>query len=204
MVRRAETNIGNFCADAFRDQSGADIALVNGGAIRKNIEMGEVTVGDIMNIHPYGNMLCMMEVSGQQILDALEWGARVNPEENGGFMQPSGLSYEIDVDIPSPCIEDDKKMFVRTEGERRVKNVMVGDEPLDPEKVYKVAGMDYLMMDEGDGFTMFKDGLVLLDRVKIDHEVLLEYFINTLHGVIGSEYSDPYGQGRIIITGAEE
>ena len=167
MVRRAETNLGDLCADAFRDQSGAEIALVNGGAVRISIEKGPVTYRELISVYPFGNMLCVAEVKEQQILDALEWGARSVPGETGAFLQVSGLAYEINTLVDSPCQSDNKGMLSGIEGQRRVQNVMVGEDVLDPEKTYTVAGSNYI--------------------------------VDSLGGVIGREYSDPWGQGRITI-----
>ncbi len=197
MVRRAETNLGDLSADAYRDQSGADIALVNGGGVRANIEKGDVTFGNIISVHPFGNMLCVIEVTGQQILDALEWGSRAVPGENGGFLQTSGLTYEINTQVESPCLEDENGMFAGIEGTRRVQNVMVGEEPIDPEKVYTLASHNYMLLEKGDGYTMFDGAEVLQDSVKLDNQVLIDYIVDSLNGVIGGDYADPYGQGRI-------
>ena len=199
MVRRAETNLGDLCADAVRDQSGADIGVVNGGGVRKVIAKGDITFGNILNVHPFGNLLTMIEATGQQILDALEWGSRSVPEECGGFLQVSGLSYEVDTTVENSCTTDENGMFTGVEGERRVKNVMVGEEPLDPEKTYTLAGNDYILRGHGDGFTMFDGAEVLLEEAKLDNQVLIDYITTTLGGEVGEEYSDPYGQGRITI-----
>lgn len=200
MVRRAETNLGDVCADAYRDQSGADIAFVNGGGIRVNIEKGDITYGEIISVHPFGNLLTVIEVTGQQILDALEWGSHAIPEENGGFLQVSGLTYEIDSSIDSTCTEDENGNFISIEGERRVSNVMVGDEPIDPEKTYTLASHDYMLLNHGDGYTMLDGAEILQNKVKLDNQVLIDYIQGTLGGVIGEEYADPFGQGRIVIT----
>ena len=199
MVRRAETNMGDLCADAYRDQAQADIAFVNGGGVRISIGKDDITYGDILSLSPFGNMLCVIEVTGQDILDALEWGVRSVPRENGSFPQVSGLSFEVDVSIESPCVADDDDTFVAIEGERRVKNVLVGGEPIDPEKTYTLAGHDYMLLQIADGYTMFRDAPVLQDKVKLDNQVLIDYIRDTLGGVIGEEYADPYGQGRIVI-----
>ena len=199
MVRRAETNLGDLCADAMRDQSGADVAIMNGGGVRNVIEKGDITYANIINVHPFGNMLSEIEVTGQQILDALEWGSRSLPDELGGFLQVSGLTYEIDSTIPTPCQSDENSMFTGIEGERRVKNVVVGEEPLDPEKTYTLAGVDYILLNHGDGYTMFDGAKVLQESVKLDNQVLIDYITNTLGGMVGEEYADPYGQGRITI-----
>ena len=199
MVRRAETNMGDLCADAYRDQAQADIAFVNSGGVRISIGKGNITYGDILSLSPFGNMLCVIEVTGQDILDALEWGVRSVPRENGSFPQVSGLSFEVDLSIESPCIDDDDDMLMTIEGERRVKNVLVGGEPIDPDKTYTLAGHDYMLLQIADGYTMFRDAPILQDKVKLDNQVLIDYIRDTLGGVIGEEYADPYGQGRIVI-----
>ena len=200
MVRRAETNLGDLVADAFRDQGGADIAINGGGGIRASIPAGNVTREDILKVNPFGNSLCVIQVTGQQLLDALEWGSRAVPSEEGGFLQVSGLSYEVHTGVESPCLKDDKGMFAGIEGERRVQNVLVGEEPLDPEAVYTLAGVDYWLLENGDGYTMFDGAPLLQDRVKLDNQVLIDYITGTLGGVIGEDYEDPYGQGRIVIV----
>ena len=198
MVRRAETNLGDLCADAYRFQSGADVAFVNGGGVRANIPAGKITLNDILKVHPFGNAMCVIEVKGQQILDALEWGARKVPGENGGFLQVSGLSYEIHSYIPDPCKADENTMFAGIEGERRVQNVLVGGEPIDPEATYTLASHDYMLLNGGDGYSMFAGAPVLQDRVKLDNQVLIDYITETLGGVIGEEYEDLTGEGRIV------
>ena len=200
MVRRAETNLGDLCADAYRIQSGADIAFVNGGGIRVSINAGKITLNDILKVHPFGNAMCVIEVTGQQILDALEWGARAVPGENGGFLQVSGLSYEIHSYIESPCKSDENSMFAGIEGERRVQNVLVDGKPIDPEATYTLASHDYMLLNNGDGYTMFDGAPLLQDRVKLDNQVLIDYITETLEGVIGEKYEDLTGEGRIVIV----
>lgn len=190
MIRRAETNMGDFCADAYRDQSGADIAIENGGAIRATIDKGDITYGDIIAVKPFGNALCVIEVTGQQMLDALEWGSRYVPGESGAFLQVSGLIYEINSAVDSPCTEDENGMFTGIEGERRVQNVMVGEQPLDPEKTYTLASQNFLLLERGDGFTMFKDSPVLKDDIKLDNQALIDYIVDTLGGVIAADVKE--------------
>ena len=199
MVRRAETNLGDLCADAYRAQSGADVAFVNGGGVRSNIKAGDITLNDILKVHPFGNAMCVIEVSGQQILDALEWGARKVPGETGGFLQVSGLSYEIHSYLPDPCTADEAGLFTGIEGERRVKNVLVGGEPIDPEATYTLASHNYMLLNQGDGYTMFAGAKLLQDSVKLDNQVLIDYITEDLGGVIGEEYEDLTGAGRIVI-----
>ena len=198
IVRTAETNLGDLCADAYRDQSGADVAIVNGGGVRDIIKAGEITLNDILKVHPFGNAMCVIEVTGQQIQDALEFGAKDVPSEFGGFLQVSGMSYEIHTYIPSSVKMDEAKMFVGVEGEYRVKNILVGGEPLDVTKTYTLASHNYKLKNNGDGYTMFDGCKILQDEVKLDNQVLMDYITGTLGGVVGEDYADPYGQGRIV------
>lgn len=199
VVRLAETNLGDLCADAYRYRYGADIGLINGGGIRTGIPKGDITYGDILNVHPFSNNVCVIEATGQQILDALEWGAKNIPGENGGFLQVSGLRYEIDASIESGTQNDEKGMCTGFKGERRVKNVKVGDEPIDPSKTYTVASINYILLENGNGFTAFDGCKVVQNDQKLDNQILIDYISDTLKGEIGEEYGEPYGQGRIVI-----
>ena len=206
IIRRSETNLGDLCADAYLDQAGdADIAFVNGGGIRVSISKGDITLNDILKVHPFGNSLTVIEISGQQVLDALEWSVHAMPGEFGGFDQVAGLTFEIDTTIESPCVQDDKGFFDHVDEtmERRVRNVLVAGEPLDPAKLYKVASHDYHLLHYGDGYTMFENSTVLQKSVKLDNQVLIDYITQTLGGSVGAGYENPYGQGRIVAVNGE-
>ena len=200
IVRSQETNLGDLCADAYRNLSGAQIAFVNGGGIRVSIKQGDITLNDILKVHPFGNAMCVIEASGQQILDALEWGARAVPSESGGFLQVSGLTYEIHTYIESTAKADENTMFAGVEGEYRVKNVMVGGEPLELDKTYTLASHNYMLKNGGDGYAMFGGCKLLQDEVMLDNQVLINYITGSLGGVVGEEYAEPYGEGRIVIV----
>ena len=200
MIRRAETNLGDLCTDAYRFMTGADIALLGGGGIRVSIPAGDVTMKNMYEVFPFGNEICVVQATGQQILDALEWGAAAVPGENGGFMQVSGLSYEIHTYIDSTCTKDVNGMFTGVAGERRVKNVKVNGTPIDPDALYNVAGNDYWFLNGGDGQTAFKGAERVDAGGLLDVQLLVDYLTGELGGVIGKEYSDPTGQGRIVIV----
>ena len=204
IIRNAETNLGDLCADAYRALSGADVAFVNGGGVRAQIPAGNITLDQIYSVHPFGNIMCMVEVSGQQILDALEWGARSNPGETGSFLHVSGLTYEIHTYVASSAQSDENGMFDGVTGEYRVKNVTVGGEPLDVNKTYTLASHNYMLKNSGDGYSMFKGAKLLIDETLIDNQVLITYITVNLGGVVGEEYANPYGQGRIIGVPAAE
>ena len=199
MVRSGETNLGDLCADAYLNMLGADIAFVNGGGVRADIAAGDITYGNIIKVHPFGNEACLILATGQQILDALELGSSGLPGELGGFLQVAGLTYEVDTSIPSTVEQDANGAFTGVAGERRVKNVLVNGEPIDPAGEYKLASHNFMLKNGGDGYAMFKDDEILKDCVMIDNQVLINYIKDYLGGVVGEDYADPYGQGRIVI-----
>jgi len=203
IVRNQESNLGDLCADAYRNLLGADIGFVNGGGIRATIKAGDITYGNIIEVHPYGNAACLIEATGQQILDALELGSKASPTgESGGFLQVSGLTYEINTNIASSVITNDKGEFVKVNGAYRVNNVKVGNDSIDLNKVYKLASHNYMLKSGGDGYTMFKNDKILLDEVMIDNQVLINYIGTVLGGNITSSsiYANPYGEGRIKVV----
>lgn len=211
MVRNRETAIGDLCADAYRYVSGADIAFVNGGGIRAAINKGDLSTANMISVHPYGNMLCMCEATGQNILDALELGSMNTQSvaaqdgnavgESGGFLQVSGIKYTIDTSIPSSVKKDADGFFAGVEGERRVKDVYVEENgewvAIDPEKTYTLASHNYMLQDMGDGYTMFTNNVFLLNSIMIDNQVIITYITEGLGGSIGEEYAAP--QGRITV-----
>ncbi len=203
----AETNLGDLCADAFLDQAGdADIAFVNGGGLRSPIARGDITLNDFLEVYPFGNSITVVEATGQQVLDILEWSVHELPDAFQGFEQVAGLTFEYDSSIDSPCVQDDQGLFdhIDESMERRVRNVFIGGEPLDPEKTYKVASHNFMLLNYGDGYTMVKDCKVLIKDGKQDYQALTDYITETLGGVIGPDYENPYGQGRIVSVNDRE
>ncbi len=199
LVRQSETNLGDISADSMRWATGADIALLNGGALRASIKKGEVTYGDIIAVFPFSNDICIIEATGQQILDALEWGSRAVPGETGAFLHPSGLTYEIDSTIETPCKANEQGMMSEISGKRRVSNVKVGDEPIDPAKVYTVTGIGFTLLKNGDGFTSFDGCKVISSEFELDNVIMINYIKEIIGTDKEADYSEPLGQGRIII-----
>lgn len=198
-VRNSETNLGDFCADAMRYTMGADIGFMNGGGIRAGIEAGDITYEDALTVYPYGNMICMVEISGQNIKDALEMGVKNYPEESGGFIHVSGMTYTIDSSVPSSVVIDEKGNFAGITGEYRVKDIYVGEEPLDVSKTYTLASHNYWLKSGGDGMTMLMDSVILMDETMVDVDTITTYISEYLNGSVGEAYANPNGQGRITI-----
>ena len=198
IVRAAETNLGDLVTDAFRVQTGADVAIACGSSIRVNLPRGDIKLNDLVSVYPFGNHISVREVTGQQLLDALEWAVQDVPHEFASFLQVSGLSFEIHTYIKSSCRTDDDNGFAGVTGEYRVKNAMVAGEPLTLDRTYTVAAVDYLLLNHGNGFTMFDGGKVILQSGEPDFVVVANYIRDDLKGVIGDAYESPYGQERIV------
>ncbi len=199
LVRFTETNLGDFSSDAIRAATGADIAISNGGSIKAGIAKGEVTYGDIITVFPYNNTLCVIKASGQQILDALEWGSRCLSGDTGAFLHPSGFTYEIDATIPSPCNADENGMMGEISGQRRVSNVLIDGKPIDPDASYTLASIDFLLLENGDGFTCFDDCEVVNIDAGIDNVAIVNYMNDMEKSGEIAQYAEIYGQDRIII-----
>ena len=225
LVRRMETNTGDFTTDALYyvfDSMGlvVDAAIMNGGGIRNTAVTGEISYKTCKEIHTFGNVACLITVTGQQLLDALEWGVReLSSEvvvESGAFMQVSGLKYDVDVSIPSTVQEDDKGVWTGgPTGEYRVSNVQVlsrqtGEyEPLELDAEYNLAGYNYTLRNLGDGYAMFAGAEAVLDYVMEDYMVLASYVqsfpVDAETGLpCVTGYDSVYGTGRINVYGAAE
>lgn len=203
-VRMRETNAGDFVADAYRAVTGADIAIANGGGIRAEIEVGSVSRKNLMDVNAFNNNMCVIEVTGQQIIDILEHGARKCPEVLGSFFQVSGVTFEIHTYRESPIITDQLGDFAGIDEtkQRRIQNVRVGEDPIDLNKKYTLAGSTYVLLQGGDGLTML-DGVKVVQQegLPCDSQMLIKYFTENLNGKITAEqYGNPDGEGRIRIV----
>ena len=226
LVRSQETNTGDFCADALYylfDNMGldVDVAVMNGGGIRNKAAVtGEMSFKTAKEIHTFGNVACLQTITGQQLLDALEWGARCvgTGEECGGFLHVSGITYMVDTEWPSSVGMDDKGVWTGAPtGGYRVHDVMVYNketneyEALDLAASYNLAGYNYTLRDLGDGFNMFSGAVNVLDYVMEDYMVLANY-VQAFEGAVDAtnspllakyagmklDYTDLNGSGRIV------
>lgn len=209
-VRMAETNLGDFNADAYywyaNEAAGleADIAIMNGGGIRASAEAGDWNRMTCKTINTFGNVLCVVKVSGQNILDALEFGASSvgmtddatgARAENGGFLQVAGLKYEVDTSIASTVRTDEKGVWQQGPETYRVSHVQVYNretgtyEALDPGAVYTVVGTNYTLLNCGDGFDMFDGAEKVLDGVAEDYLAMADY-VAAFADADGDGYAD--------------
>ena len=230
-IRSGETNLGDFVADGIYtyfneiEELHCDIAIMNGGGIRTDVEAGPWSFKTCKTVSPFGNVACLMSVTGQQIQDALEFGARfagAEGKENGGFLQVAGARYTIHPMIPNTVQTNDKNVWTGSAAIPRVSNVEIYDkttgtyQPLDPNATYALAGMNYTLRNLGDGFAMFDGATLIKDYVSEDYLVMSSYAAmfggvdaNGLPHLASTNspladypgylinYEDPYGAGRI-------
>ena len=196
LVRNAETNLGNFCSDALRVMTGADMSFVNGGGLRAPMESGDITFNDIFSVFPFNNQIVTAEISGQILIDFLEMAVMNYPEEDGSFPHMSGVTFSVNKSIPTSVKVDANGFFEKVDGAYRVYNVKVFDKTsgeykaLDPNGKYILAGFNYFILDFGGGMTMFKDAIILDAEGTLDVELLENYIVEHLGGVIGEEYAE--------------
>ena len=196
LVRNAETNLGNFCSDALRVMTGADMSFVNGGGLRAPMESGDITFNDIFSVFPFNNQIVTAEISGQILIDFLEMAVMYYPEEDGSFPHMSGVTFSVNKSIPTSVKVDENGFFEKVDGAYRVYNVKVLDKTsgeykaLDPNGKYVIAGFNYFLLDFGGGMTMFKDAKILDAEGTLDVELLENYIVEHLGGVIGEEYAE--------------
>ena len=196
LVRNAETNLGNFCSDALRVMTGADMSFVNGGGLRAPMEAGDITFNDIFSVFPFNNQIVTAEISGQILIDFLEMAVMNYPEEDGSFPHMSGVTFSVNKSIPTSVKVDANGFFEKVDGAYRVYNVKVLDKTsgeykaLDPNGKYVLAGFNYFLLDFGGGMTMFKDAKILDAEGTLDVELLENYIVEHLGGVIGEEYAE--------------
>ena len=233
-IRSAETNLGDFVADGIYtyfnevEKLHCDVAIMNGGGIRADVPAGDWTFKTCKQVSPFGNVACLMSVTGKQIQDALEFAARfagAEGKENGGFLQVAGATYEIHTDIPNTVQTDDKNVWIGSAtGTPRVQNVKIYDRangtyvPLDESKTYALAGMNYTLRNLGDGFAMFDGAELIKDYVSEDYLVMSTYamifdgvdaaglpHLSSANSPLAAysgyllNYEQPYGAGRITI-----
>ncbi len=196
IVRAHESNLADFVTDAFRITYNADIGLVNGGGLRNNIEQGTLTYGSAFSVLPFGNQICVAKVKGKTLVDELEYGFRTLPANSGEMLHVSGMTFTVDTSIPSSTQVDSQGLFTGVTGAYRIRDVKVNGQPIDLDKEYLVAGVDFFMRNEGGGH-VFADAEFLPVETETDCEVLAAY-IQKL-GKIPAEYKDPNGQGRMKI-----
>ena len=165
-VRTRETNLGNLIADAMlwkAAPAGAQIAVQNGGGIRGSIPMGQITLGQALEVLPFGNYLVVLTLTGEQILAALENGVSQVEKVAGRFPHVAGMRFTWDPARPA--------------GQRIVSaEVLTADgfAPIRRTSTYKVVTNNFLA-GGGDGFESFRNAKESVVLAFVDADVLADY-----------------------------
>lgn len=175
-VRKGETNLGRLIADAMKIETNSDIAIMQGGGIRSTIPRGKITYKHIYTVLPFDNTVVVLEVSGSDIIKALEVGLASYPESNNSFLHVAGMRVEASKRLPAGS---------------RVREVTIGGEPIINNKKYKVATNNYIA-EGGDNFSMLAQAPVLSQHNTIA-QVLCDYI-----GFKGVEY-EKISEERVLI-----
>ena len=148
LTRREETPLGRFFAELLRQRVGAQVGLLNAGAIRGNrvISPGPITRRDVRELLPFSNTVTLLEVSGTDLRAALERSVDELPRPTGHYLQTAGVRMTVDATRPPG---------------RRVEAIEIGGRPLDPGGLYRVAVPDYLARGK-DGYPMLAASRILL------------------------------------------
>ena len=170
--------MGNLVADAMlarvADQ-GIDVAIANSGGLRASIDAGDVTMGEVLTVLPFQNTLSTFQVSGAQVIEALENGVSQIEEGAGRFPQVAGMTFTFDASQPAGS---------------RISDVMIAGQPLEPEKTYGVVSNNYVR-NGGDGYAVFKEAENAYDFGPDLADVTAEFLAQN------APYK-PYTDGRIV------
>ena len=214
LVRKQETNLGDFMADVARYTTGANIGVCNGGGLRAGLYNETITFGNIVSIWPFNNTMRVVECTGQQLLDAFEVSAANLPRENGDFMHVSGLRYTINPHVPTSVIWDDNRMFNGVGKTRRIAKMEVfmlaGGESdklpyeqrgtwqqVNPNAVYTIGGQSYIIACSGASGMFAKMRLLPVEGEPVNDVDAVCAYIQAMGGTINDVYRRP--QGRITI-----
>jgi 2',3'-cyclic-nucleotide 2'-phosphodiesterase (5'-nucleotidase family) len=195
IIRFEENILGNLVTDALRFVGNSDISLINAGSIRESIKKGNITFNHVLNTLPFSAKIIVKEVSGRDILDALEFSTKALPKTSSKFLQVSGIKFKVDDSLESKVIVDEFENFVKVDGERRVYDVYIKDKKLDENKKYTISFDDFLA-EGGDGFSMFTKYNLTNDTSLVDNEAFKFYLETELNRTIPNKYKTT--QGRIV------
>ena len=191
--RYKECTLGNFICDAIREGENGDISIYNGGSVRTNLKKGNITKSQIIDVLPFFNNILVKQVTGQNILDALEFGVSKYPKESGGFPQVSGITFDLDTSFNSTVLIDESGMFINVTGKRRVSNVKINGEELNLTKIYNAALNEFIGKG-GDGYSMFINCNIINESIFTDTDSVIYYIQNTLKGEIPEKYKNEEGR----------
>ena len=197
LSRSRENALCNLVTDAMRELGEADVTIMNAGSVRTDINQGNITYQNVINTMPFSNDVLVKEVTGQAILEALDFGVRTLPGVTSRFPQVSGITFKVDTSINSTVVVDENEVFEKLGDKQRVYDIRVNGEKLDLNKKYTLSSNSFIL-GGGDGYSMFTDCEIVKTAVGVDNEALLRYIHDNLNGTIPYKYKT--SEGRMIVT----
>lgn len=204
IVRNQESALGNFIADSYMDLFATDVAMVNGGGLREGLKSGDITYNNVLAVTPFGNTICSATITGQQLLDGLEFCYSMLPYESGSFLHIGGMRLCIDLSASAEFVKEDGLYVAVAEGSpRRVSNLEIYDkatgryEPLDPARTYTVASSNFILRELGCSGA-FRYAKPDADLGVTDVEATVKYLRDKLRGTVPSNYAST--EGRIVAS----
>ena len=207
LVRNNETNLGDLCAEAFRNAADADIGYINGGSLRADIPAGNITFNNLLSVLPFNNTIVLAEITGQTIKDMLEMTMMYYPGEGGAFPHLSGLTFSFNTSIPSSVVLDEYEDFSSVSGQYKVYDIKVLNresgtyEPLELTKTYTIAASNYYLLEYGSGLKMLQNTKILQKDGMLDVEALEMYISDKLGGTVGQDFAE--AEANITFTDGE-
>ena len=197
LSRSRENALCNLVTDAMRELGEADVTIMNAGSVRTDINQGNITYQNVINTMPFSNDVLVKEVTGQTILEALDFGVRTLPGVTSRFPQVSGITFKVDTSINSTVVVDENEVFEKLGDKQRVYDIRVNGEKLDLNKKYTLSSNSFIL-GGGDGYSMFSDCETVKTAVALDNEAVIKYIKDNLNGTISNKYKT--SEGRMIIT----
>lgn len=194
LCRYQRVPLGTLVAEAFRHETGAQIGIVNGGGVRKSLQVGKMTYGDLLDIMPFSNEVMLVSATGQQILDALETSTNMYPMLTGAFIQCAGMRYEFDPKNKPELAVDPVTNILKVNGTRRITKCEVEGpdgkyRPIIRNQHYTVASTSFVLKD-GKEITAFRPSEILVESYSTDIDAFIKYIIEELHGEIPADYGN--------------
>ncbi len=205
-IRTHETNMGDLVADAIMWEAQQmaddtpDCTIVNAGGIRQSLEPGQITMGDVLNVLPYTNYVCTIQVTGAQLLEAIEASCSATPDEMGAFPQVNGISFTVDTRnaFESGGTYPGSTYVCPANPGSRVTIHDVGGRGFDLDDTYTISSIDFLCAG-GDTYYVFADAATTTMKTigYLQSDCLVYYLQEACGGVVPEEYADPAGRGRV-------
>lgn len=209
MARLEQTNLGLLICDAMIWKletlgTTVDAAVTNGGGIRTTLQVGDITMADINTVLPFGNTVCLVTLTGAELLEALEASTFSTPESIAAFPQETGIVFTLDTTVEWVAGEQytGSTYYGPAEVGTRITIESVGGQEFSLDGTYVIATNDYLAAG-GDTYFVFANSSTTYDLGYSLDEVVIEYIQTELNGVVTAEMYSVGSSDMTILTEAD-